>query len=42
MLAELRRSSMHKRAMDPRDYDELSDVEENVGKLELLVLFTSF
>lgn len=42
MLAELRRSSMPKRAMDPRDYDESSDLEGNVGKLKLLVLVTSF
>ncbi|KAH6818242.1 Major facilitator superfamily protein [Perilla frutescens var. frutescens] len=34
MLAELRRSTMHKRAMDPRDYDESSDLEDNADLLQ--------
>lgn len=42
MLADLRRSSTHKRAMDPRDYDESTDLEDDAGKLKVLFLLTSF
>ncbi|XP_041991531.1 probable plastidic glucose transporter 2 [Salvia splendens] len=34
MLADLRRSSAHKRAMDPRDYDESTDLVDDTELLE--------
>ncbi|XP_041994540.1 probable plastidic glucose transporter 2 [Salvia splendens] len=34
MLADLQRSSTHKRAMDPRDYDESTDLEDDTELLE--------